>query len=128
MKYLQDFMEDRQTKLFKKTGAIFAFSNKQFLEQRKLGISYVNLKMGLFCPKDQVETLINNLYIIYKESIQEDLKENEKIKIIKRELSNYECYYTGDITDVIEKLEDYNISKAEIIKVFNKERLLDKYY
>ena len=67
----------------------------------------------MFCPEENVETLINGLDLIYKESIQEDLKENGKIKIIKRELSNYECYYTGDITDAIEHLENYKITKTE---------------
>jgi hypothetical protein len=40
MKYLTDYTQEAQTKLFEEKGVFFAFSNKQFEEQRKEGIKY----------------------------------------------------------------------------------------
>jgi len=118
MKYLSDYMESRQTDLFNRTGTIFAFSQKQFEEQRKDNVKYVNLGQGMLTEKPYVEEVINGLHKIYKDSIKQDMKENGKNKIILRELENHECFYTGDITDCIEKLEDYPITKIQISKMY----------
>ena len=120
MKYLADYMESRQTELWNKTGTFFAFSNKQFEEQEQKGKEYVFLGSGMYTLKINASEVIEEGYKIYKESIELDLKENTKDKVILRELSNHECFYTGDITDCIDKLEDYPITKEEIRKIYNK--------
>ena len=43
MKYLSDYMEHKQTALFKETGAFFAFSNKQFAESKNPKVKYLFL-------------------------------------------------------------------------------------
>lgn len=118
MKYLSDYMEDHQTKLFDETGTFFAFSMKQYDEQAKKGVEYVNAGNGMVVPEEHVKDVINGLHDIYKTSIELDIKENGIDKIILRELENHECFYTGDITDCIEKLEDYPISKKQISEVY----------
>jgi hypothetical protein len=40
--------------------------------------------------------------------------------VILRELSNYECFLTGNIDDCVSALEDYKIKEDEIIKVYRK--------
>jgi len=118
MKYLQDYMNERQTKAFDEAGAFFAFSNEQFESARIKGIKYVSAGMGLICPEDKLEKLIENLNTIYKESIQQDIKENGIENIIKRELNNHEAYYTGEIDQTYDALKDYGITKENIFKIF----------
>jgi len=121
MKYLQDYQEEAQTALFNNTGAFFAFSTIQFNEQKKDSTKYINMGAGLICPENNVKELIERLNSIYKSAIKKDLKENGAEEIIKRELYNHECFYTGDITDCVNKLKDYGITVKEIQTIYNKE-------
>ena len=120
MKYLSDYMEEKQTALFNKTGTIFAFSQKQFEEGRKDNVTYVNLGQGMLTEKPNVEEVINGLDKIYRDSIKQDMKENGKDRIILRELENHEAFYVGNIEDTIHKLEDYPITEDDISHIFQK--------
>ena len=51
-------------------------------------------------------------------AVKQDIEENGIEKIIKRELGNYECYYTGEIEDAVEALEDYGITHEQVSNVF----------
>lgn len=107
MKYLSNYTENLQTKLFNSTGAFFAFSNKQFDEAKQDGIKYVALGAGMICPKPNVNTLINRLDEINTNGIAADIAENGVKAIIHRELTNHECQITMDISDAVDKLVDY---------------------
>ena len=124
MLYLSEIMENRQTELFNKKQVFFAFGNDQFkegMEKHKIPKETKMVKMGagMFCPSENAKDVINQMDNIYKESIKEDMKQG-KDKVILRELSNHECFWTGDITDCVEKLSDYPIKEDEIIKVYRK--------
>ena len=121
MKYLAEYMEARQTELFKNTGTFFAFSNSQFMESRKEGKKYVSLGAGMICEKEHVKTLVDGLDLIYKESIEQDIKENGMEAIIIRELYNHEAFYTWEIEDTVDKLKDYPTTEEEIAIVFRQE-------
>ena len=56
---------------------------------------------------------------IQKEGIEQDIKENGIDNIIKRELFNYECFYTYDYSDCVDALSEYNITEEQVKKVFN---------
>ena len=120
MKYLSDYMEAKQNKLFNRTGTIFAFSQKQFEEGRKDNVKYVNLGQGMLTEKPFVKEVINGLDKIYKDSIKQDIKENGKDKIILRELQNHEAFYVGNIEDTVHKLEDYPFTEDDISHIFSK--------
>jgi len=120
MKYLSDYMEEKQTALFKKTGTFFAFSQKQFEEGRKDNVKYVNLGQGMLTEKPFVEEVINGLDKIYKDSIKQDFKENGRDGIILRELLNHEAFYVGNIEDTVHKLEDYPITEDDISYIYQK--------
>ena len=125
MKYLSNYMEEGQSALFKEMKVFFAFNNKQFKEgMKKHNLSkknkIVSLGQGMYCPKKNGFKVLNALDGIYKLAIERDIKENGIESIIYRELSNHECFWSGDITDCVEKLSDYPIIKEEIIEVFNK--------
>jgi len=124
MRYLRDIMEERQSELFTKQKVFFAFNDEQFKEgMSKHNLSkeiiIANMGAGMFCPKANAKTVHQQLDIIYKESIQEDMKQG-KDKVILRELSNHECFVTGTIDDCVHKLSDYPITEEEIIKVYHK--------
>ncbi len=133
MKYLSEIMEKKQSDLFKKNKVFFAFGNKQFKDGMKehnipKETKMTNMGQGMVCPSDNVKEVIEQLDIIYKESIKKDMKQG-KNKVILRELQNHECFYVGDITDCVSKLEDYPIKKEEIVKVYqeNYQRITSKY-
>jgi len=125
MKYLSDYMEDKQSKLFKENNVFFAFSNKQLnegLSKHKIADKGLvcSLGAGMVCPKENAEVVVIALQKIYIDSIKEDVKENGKDVVILRELENHECFYTGSIDEAEEKLEDYPITKEEIKKIYFK--------
>jgi hypothetical protein len=122
MKYLSDYIDANTTRILKETGSFFAFSDKQFNEQKKPNIKYVSLSMGLICPEDNVEKYITEMDNNIKNGIAQDMAENGTDNIIARELSNHEAYYTNDLTSTIEALSLYPISKEDIIRVFNNKR------
>ena len=120
MEYLSNYMQEKQTELFNKTGTIFAFSQEQFNEKAKKDIKYVNLGQGMLTPDENYIEVIETLEKIYKDSIKQDLEENGKDKIILRELLNHEAFYVGSIEDTIHKLEDYPITEDEISFIYQK--------
>ena len=120
MKYLSHYIEAAQTKLFNETGTFFAFSNKQYEEGKKEGVSYVSLGAGMICPEENVNKLADGLKTITAQGIAQDLAENGKEAIIERELHNYEAFYVGSIRDTLDALEDYGITREEIVRVYNR--------
>ena len=53
---------------------------------------------------------------IHSEAIKQDLKENGIENIISRELGNYETQLSGDLSNTVEALEDYDIEEPQIRK------------
>ena len=122
MKYLSDYMNNKQSALFKETGSFFAFGTQQFEEQRKPGVTYVQMGAGLLCPEGKQRELSEGLDKIYHEAIQQDLKENGKDAVIRRELHNYECFYSGDTTDAEKVLLNYpTIAIEDINRIYRQE-------
>jgi hypothetical protein len=121
MKYLSDYMEEKQTALFNKTGTIFAFSQKQFDEQAIKGKQYSRIGQGMLTQKGNEMKVIKTLEKIYQQAIVQDLKENGIKGVIQRELENYEVYYTNDLEPAMEALKDYpEITQKDIIKVYQR--------
>lgn len=123
MKYLNDYMEEKQTKLFKKYKVFFAFNNKQFVEGMKKyklpkDTKIVSLSNGMYCPEENAENVVKKQLKMYQDAIKEDLKENGKEKVILRELCNHECFYVGSADECVKKLTDYPITEKEIVKVY----------
>ncbi len=122
MKNLQDYRNDKQSKLFTQTGTFFAFSKEQFRKARTEGVKYAHLGAGMYCPKEYAKTLLDGLNKIERDSIKQDVEENGKEKIIIRELYAYECFYTYDTDSVVGELAAYGITEEEILKIFRDER------
>jgi len=114
MKYLSDYTNEKQTEVFKKFGAFFAFSNSQFEKNKKDGVDYVSLGAGLIAPKESGDDIVIALDKIQEEAMKQDIAENGIKGIIYRELGNHECQITGDPGEVIEALKPYGITKEQI--------------
>ena len=124
MKFLQDYMEAKQTEVFDKYGVFFAFSKSQ-LESGKQkiidngiltgGEKLTSFGQGMLAPSKYADTVMEELDKIYTESINQDIQENGISAIIQRELDNHEYCITGDIEDTVQKLEDYpNIDEDRV--------------
>lgn len=122
MKYLSDYIQDEQTKLFKRLGIFFAFSDKQFEEWKakdKTVDDYVWLWIGgMCCPKENAKEFLEQHEKLIEAGIQQDIKENWIEKIIERELINHEAYYTGEIEDTIDALSSYDVSYEQVKEVY----------
>lgn len=124
MKFLSDIVKDKQTALFEKTGAFFAYSMAQVDEGRN-GVpneDLIQLGAGLICPKVNKEELKEGLKAINDWGIEEDMKQG-KVNVILRELGNYECWFLGDPSECFDALEEYPITKEEIVQVFHYRKL-----
>ena len=119
---LSTIIQAEQTILFDKLGIFFAFSNEQLDRQKKEGVEYVSLGAGTICPKENVKAFIEEHANLVKTGIAKDIEKNGKEKIIHRELCNYECFYSGDLDDAIDALEDYGFTNEEIYAVYNAKR------
>ena len=112
---MKRFNQDaRQTELFNEAGAFFAFSNRQLDEQKKEGITYINLGSGLICNELTAAKLMQDLENVFNDKIAWELANNTKKEIIWYELSNHECQITGDYSYVVDLLKPYGITKEEI--------------
>lgn len=121
MKYLSDYTEEAIGAVLKECGAFFAFSSKQFDEQKQEGVDYVSIGSGTICPVDNIDKFLERIERVHKVGIACDIRDNGIREIIKRELINHECYYTGDPSDCVDKLSDYPTTKEQIIEVFRAE-------
>ena len=116
--------EDRVTNLINRCGMFFAFSTEQFHNNKTPiaeGEKYVYLGAGAYLPKSQVNAYLEGIETIRK-VYNAEVKENKQRRAnIAYELGNYECYYTGDISDALNALgSDY--TEQEVMEVYNVER------
>ncbi len=124
MKSLQDYIEEAQTKAFYDNGAFFAFGKDQFDKAKREGVKYIGLGYGLICPTDNASQLMEDLEMISKEGIKQDIQENGIEAIIERELANHEVQITRDISDTVSALDGYDITEEQIRAVYKKGRLV----
>ena len=124
-KNLSSYTDQPITELFNKYGAFWAFSNQQFETAKQDQIEYVKFWGNCFCNKETAKEFIAEYHLIFENQKKLFLHENSREDIIKYELANYECYYTGEIEEAFEVLQQYGISYNEVQKVYYKE--LPKY-
>jgi hypothetical protein len=123
MKYLSDYIKEKQTECFEKNNVFFAFSEKQFNEGKKEGIKYASFSGGLIIDRTKVKSFLSEHAEIVKNGIAQDIEENGKEGVIIRELANHEASYTGNTESTEEMLTDYPITQKEILEVFKTEAL-----
>jgi hypothetical protein len=133
MKYLSDYVKQEQSELFKKCGVFFAFNEEQFNEGcDEVGASKENkvtdLGSGTFCLSKNVDTFLQEIENIRKRGIQKDIEENGITNIILRELANYETQLHGDISETVEALDGYGITKEQVLEIYKKNYESDDFF
>jgi len=124
---VSDIKKEKQkmvSELFEKCGVFFAFSEKQFEENKtplKEGEKYVSIGGGGYLPKGKVKEFQEGMEAIERYGKQKVKKNNLAEAQILDELQNYECFYTGDISDVVDLFEGTYTVK-QIRDVYNKYR------
>lgn len=97
-------------------GAFFAFTEQQYNDEALPGVEYKRLCAGMFCPSDNVKTVMNGLDSLSNEKPRWELANNSIKTIIWDSLANYECQISGDYSDAIEALKMYGITETDIKK------------
>jgi len=115
----QEFTEQPLSDLYAKHGVFFAFSTKQFEEGRKEGVKYTAVFSGCLCPSENVNQFLEEMEQIVDEAAKKRLDKYGLDAIIEYELSNYECYYTGDLSDALDVLHpSYNATIDDVRRVY----------
>jgi hypothetical protein len=116
---LKQQQEDANSILFKECGLFFAFSDKQFQENKtplKEGEKYVRIFGGGFVPKSNLNKLLDGLEANRKAYQKAVKAANLRLKEIAYELGNHECFYTGDWSVVADMFPD--VSHATIQRIY----------
>jgi hypothetical protein len=133
MNTILDLKKERENKhsiLFKSVGLFFAFSNTQFEESKttlKEGDKYVSIGAGGYLPKSNVDEFLKGMSEISKWYKKEIKNNKASEKEVAYELSNHECFYTNDISDVVEMFKGI-YTKEFIQKVYEKEKVKYREY
>ncbi len=72
----------------------------------------------MLVPTANVKQFLIDFENVAESNIKKDIKENGIKKIIWRELANYEAQISMDITDTVEALKSYGISRKDIAKQY----------
>lgn len=123
---LKDEHQARYDQLITDCHLFWAFSNEQFNEGRekhplKEGEKYVSIGMGGYMPKSYFEQFAKGtkeLDARYKR----ELKHAKADEAILYELNNYECFYTGDISDAMPTLEAMGYTVEQVKAVYHANR------
>ena len=128
MKFLQDYMEKRQSAAVTEAKGFYAFNDDQVKEElaKYPGLKIedlTSLGVGLICEKSRAKKLIEDLCTIAEEAMQQDVKENTLEGVIVRELNNHEAYYTGDIESTWYAIQSYpGIKQDYVEKLFRNKK------
>lgn len=128
MKNIIQIKEEKQirlTKLINDCSIFFAFTKKQFEENKtplEEGEKYMELGSGTYIPKSKFKNYLTGIKAL-KKWFSEEVETNQaRRQHIMYELSNHEVYYTNDISDALAALGgDY--TKEEVRAVYNQERV-----
>ena len=121
---LTNEMEAKTSEALEAHGVFFAFSKKQFEENKTTledGDKYIDIGSGSFLPCSKADYFFKQIEdntIWFDSQIKEQgLEETE----IDYELENHECYYTGSIDSAIDALGD-KYTRAKVLAVYRKNR------
>ncbi len=119
-KTLKQIKHDEQTKIIKNNGAFFAFNDQQFKEQKKQNIIYVNMGVGLICPKNNAKTLKKELDDLNKKAIKKQMETQSIKDIVFKNCFNYELQYSfNGFEQLKEILQDYPIKETQLSLYYN---------
>lgn len=98
---LNEEFQEKQSALFKEYGVFFAFSQKQFDEQKQEGVKYVSTDFGMILPKDKCDAFMEAHQKLVEENQVRYKAEVDMDEYILYELHNHESFYTGRTDDAL---------------------------
>jgi len=125
MKTISQIKAEEQEKLsvlLKECHVFFAFSTEQFNEnktEKQPDEKYVHCGAGMYMPRSFVASFESGFSDLNKWYKSEVKKSKLWEKEIAYELNNHECYYTGDISPVVEMFAG-TYTKKQILDVYRK--------
>lgn len=109
----------------RKYGLFWAFSNEQLQEEidKLKGEELISIGGGSFLPKANLKDWEAGMdeVIAWKRETAKKLSGEDRKKMISYELSNYESWYTGDISDAMNVLGEFGVKRAEAMEVYRAE-------
>lgn len=121
--------EKKRNTLITECSVFFAFSNEQFTANKtplQEGEKYVSIGAGGYMPKSKYQAFSDGLDLISKQEREAIKAEKDgKEEHILYELRNHECFYVGDIEDVVNYLP---YTRKDIQQVFNKFQVTEIQY
>lgn len=123
MKYqeIKQEMEKKHSELFRSVGLFWAFNNEQWEEGRKAnpipeGEKYSHIGHGGYLPKSNLKKFIDGMEEVKKWEKDQIKAHKQQDAAILYELGNHECWYTGDISPVVELFP--HVKKDRIWKIY----------
>lgn len=113
-------INDSISALLTKYSAFYAFNTEQFSAKADNKFKYKALGAGLYCPIINANLLVTAMKALTASRIKFELENNTPKQIMTYLFDNYECYYTGDYSDVYEELKDYGFSDELIEEIWEK--------
>lgn len=123
---LKEELNERKNEELNKTGIFYAFSNAQFEENKThknaQDNEFINVGFGAFIHKSNKQKLDNYINNIKPQLEKEFTNKINIDDLIKYELINHECYYTGEWDEIIPIIASYypTLKENEIIEKIQK--------
>lgn len=114
--------QDKLTKLINEVGAFFAFGSIQ-LEEALKKHNYkkedlTSVGYGMIMPKANVKTYTEKSKKL-KKWFNNKISKLDANEIIRYELNNHECYYSGEIGEAMPILSEYGFTPEQVLTVFH---------
>lgn len=114
------YKNEQISKIRKKYGGFYAFSDKQFEEARDKKVEkYVHITAGLFAPKEHADQLVFEMSEAIEKAIEIDKAENSERAIVEFELKNHEAHISRSVEATADALKGYDIDTEFIREVYN---------
>lgn len=109
--------EDKTNKALKDTGIFYAFSEEQFNSNKTYknasDTEYLSIFGGAYIHKKDKDKLDNYFEVVSPQLKNELISKIDIKDLIEYELSNYECYYTGNYTEILDIIKQFYKDKSD---------------
>lgn len=121
---LSILIEPKRRDLFKRMGVVSGFSEEDINRKKMKGVDYeyTDAQCGFIVPKEYKDAFLKELSNILQEGMEQDLVDNGRENIIRRELIGHECYLTADLSGVLSLLSEYGITESEVLEIYSLEK------
>ena len=115
----------KMSEVLERNKVFFAFSELQLAEglakiqEKRENITGIG--MGGFLPKENLTKYLDEMLEV-SGWFNDEVKKLDANEVIRYELNNYECYYTGDIEDAFGVLKNYGLTRDQVLAVYHNKK------